>query len=122
MAQGTMHRIMKSCPIGIGWAAKLINVYLKTMVYVGRIGRPGLDQWIHSPIDNDLIKGIRTQYRNNSSILAKFESFSAIRGIEDYSQYRDLISGISEVCHINNWKLIEIEKLWLGTISKTNRK
>src|SRR5260221_14304007 len=37
--------------LGIGWAAKLLNVYLKTSVYVGGLGRAGLVTAIHPPID-----------------------------------------------------------------------
>jgi hypothetical protein len=37
-----------------GWATKIINVYLKTPVYVGGQGRPGLIQTIHPPIDGGL--------------------------------------------------------------------
>jgi hypothetical protein len=42
----------------IGWAVKLINVYLKTLVYLAREGRSGLIESIHPPIDNELWKGI----------------------------------------------------------------
>lgn len=40
----------------VGWAAKIINVYLKTSVYVGGMGRAGLATLIHPPIDGGLWK------------------------------------------------------------------
>ena len=41
----------------IGWAAKIINVYLKTYAYVGGGGRPNLPDVLHPPIDQGLWRG-----------------------------------------------------------------
>src|SRR5437762_2165146 len=41
-----------------GWGVKLINVYLKTAAYVGDLGRPGLREALHLPIDAGLANRI----------------------------------------------------------------
>ena len=38
----------------VGWGAKLINVFLKTTAYVGDLGREGLRDALHPPLDNRL--------------------------------------------------------------------
>ena len=42
----------------VGWAAKLVNVYLKTAAYVGDLGREGLREALHPPIDGGLWAGL----------------------------------------------------------------
>jgi hypothetical protein len=105
--------------IGIGWAAKLINVYLKAICYTGMIGRPGLITCLHPPIDNGLIEGIRDEFINDKTILEGFQSFKSIKEINDYQKYFDIIKEMRLVCMMRNWKLIEIEVLWKGTNFKT---
>jgi len=48
--------------LGVGWAAKLINVYLKTYAHVGGAGRPGLANCLHPPIDAGLWLGLRRRF------------------------------------------------------------
>ena len=38
----------------VGWGAKMINVFLKTAVYAGGLGREGLRDVLHPPLDNGL--------------------------------------------------------------------
>ena len=64
----------------VGWAAKLINIYLKTMVYLAGVGRPGLIECIHPPIDNGLWEGIRSQYGHRPDIITKTHLVNRIRG------------------------------------------
>src|SRR5438552_3866783 len=42
----------------VGWASKLINVYLKTAGYVGGLGRARLRESLHPPIDAGLWDGL----------------------------------------------------------------
>jgi hypothetical protein len=42
----------------VGWATKLLNVYLKTAAYIGGLGRPGLAPLVHPPIDAGLWGGL----------------------------------------------------------------
>jgi len=46
----------------VGWAAKIINVYLKTRVYLAGEGRKGLVSAIHPPIDNGLLTGLKKAF------------------------------------------------------------
>jgi len=43
--------IEKEPRLTVGWATKIINVYLKTRVYIGAQGRPYLKEMIHPLID-----------------------------------------------------------------------
>ena len=99
----------------IGWAAKLLNVYLKTCVYLAGQGRPGLVNCIHPPIDNGLREGIRDEYRNDSEIWEKVRRMSPISGITDYKTYASIIDGCRLIARRRGILLIEVEELWKGT-------
>ena len=43
----------------VGWGTKLINVFLKTAAYVGDLGRGGLRDVLHPPLDAGLQRGLR---------------------------------------------------------------
>lgn len=45
-----------------GWAAKLVNVYLKTRAYLPADGRPGLLDPLHPPIDGGSWQGIALRF------------------------------------------------------------
>lgn len=99
----------------IGWAAKLINVYLKTRVYIGGEGRPDLVQWIHPPIDNGLWSGIRHAYQKNSQIIERTHSVTRIKEIATYDTYNTIIEGCRLIAQLRGCYLIEVEELWQGT-------
>lgn len=95
----------------IGWAAKLVNVYLKTMVYLASIGRPGLPQHVHPPIDGALLDGIREKYKGNDAIMSKTHSVKKIKDIKTYVQYRVIMEGIELIAKQDSCSLLEVEKL-----------
>jgi hypothetical protein len=95
-----------------GWATKLINVYLKTLVYVGQIGRPGLVAHIHPPIDGGLWDGVARRYEPNSEIIQQTHFKRRIKHIADYNTYKTIIAGMKLIRTKENWKLIEVEQLW----------
>ncbi len=99
----------------IGWATKLINLYLKSMVYVGLFGRPNLIQFIHPPIDKGLWDGIAERFGNEDEIISKTHSKTKIKNIVEYDDYRLIIDGIELISNKENWLLIEVEQLWKGT-------
>jgi len=99
----------------VGWAAKLINVYLKTMVYLAGVGRPSLVQCIHPPIDNGLWKGIREKYRYRLDITSKTHVVNRIKDIDTYEKYRTIIDGCRLISKDRDCYLIEVEELWQGT-------
>jgi hypothetical protein len=99
----------------IGWATKLINVYLKTRVYLAGEGRQDLIKCIHPPIDNGLWSGIRNEYQNNSVIIEKTHIVSRIKDITTYDIYKKIIEGCRLIAQQRNCYLIEVEELWQGT-------
>lgn len=101
--------------LGIGWAAKLINVYLKTVVYVGQIGAAHLMKFIHPPIDGGLWDGIKSKYEKDPSILAKTHIVNKIKDIKTYDIYETILSGLELITQQESWNLIEVEQLWIGT-------
>jgi hypothetical protein len=99
----------------VGWAAKLINIYLKTMVYLAGVGRPSLVQCIHPPIDNGLWEGIRLNYRHRPDIISKTHVVNRIKDIDTYDKYRTIIHGCRLIAKDRSYYLIEVEELWQGT-------
>ena len=113
--------LARSPEMGIGWSTKLINMYLKTLVYVGQIGRPGLPECIHPPIDGGLWDGIKEKYQANAAIMEKTHSVSRIKEINNYQQYQTILEGIEVVAKDRNCSLLEVEQLWKGTEFKTKQ-
>lgn len=101
--------------VSLGWSSKLINVYLKTAAYVGDLGRPGLREAIHPPIDASLWKGIRIKFRGRDDILDKVCCVRRIKDITDYSTYRRIIDGCRDAAKSLGCSLIEVEQLWCGS-------
>ncbi|MCK6380303.1 MAG: hypothetical protein L6Q54_03510 [Leptospiraceae bacterium] len=103
--------------LSIGWSAKLINVFLKTAIYVGNLGRKNLIQLIHPPIDQGLWDGI-SEYLlpKNSEILKKNHIVTKIKDIQDYKTYKVIIDGFSELAKQENCLLFEVEQFWKGTL------
>ena len=99
----------------VGWAAKLINIYLKTMVYLAGMGRPSLVQCIHPPIDNGLWEGIRAEYRHRPDIISKTHVVNRIKDIDNYDKYKTIIHGCRLIAKHRGCYLIEVEELWQGT-------
>lgn len=75
--QETLALCSRNCNTPVGWSAKLINVYLKTAVYVGNLGRPNLQAVIHPPIDSGLWSGIVNRFGRRSDIVAMLVASSA---------------------------------------------
>jgi hypothetical protein len=99
--------------LSVGWGAKLINVYLKTRVYIARdFCSSNLIEFIHPPIDNMLVNNIRRMYGNRREIWQKISIFSSIAGISDYSSYRQIIDGCREIAKERQCLLIEVDELW----------
>ena len=101
----------------IGWSAKLINVYLKTAAYVGELGREGLRDVLHPPIDGGLRDGFEQHFGKDSDIFTKTFRVKTIKGITDYSIYREIIDGCEEAAKELGCLLIEVEQLWQATVT-----
>lgn len=107
--------ISKNKKLPVGWATKLINVYLKVRVYLAGEGRPGLVKWIHPPIDNGLWDGIKNKYENYTEIIDKTHIVSRIKDIKRYETYKRIIEGCKLIANKKGCLLIEVEELWEGT-------
>lgn len=97
----------------VGWATKLINVYLKTSVYLAGEGCPDLVECIHPPIDSGLWRGIKSAYKNNPEIINKTHIVSRIKDIIGYNtHYKTIIEGCRLIAQNRKCYLIEVEELW----------
>jgi hypothetical protein len=111
-----VHDLLSREPrLTVGWAAKIVNVYLKTRVYIGSQGRHHLSEMIHPPIDAGLWKGLRRRFKNQPEILAQTHCVGTIKDIMDYDCYRRIVNGCRAAAKELNCKLIEVEQLWAGT-------
>jgi hypothetical protein len=107
--------IRKKAPkLPVGWAAKLINVYLKTRVYLAGDGCPELVDRIHPPIDGFLWRGIKARFENIPGITDQTHVVSTIKGIRTYDTYRTIIGGCEQIASELGCRLIEVDQLWKG--------
>ncbi len=95
----------------VGWAAKLVNVYLKTAVYVGGLGRPGLLTVIHPPLDANMLMRLRTCF---PELFSGPDMISRIKDIVDYPTYGRVITKGRAAAKRLRCSLFEVEQLWEG--------
>ena len=98
----------------VGWGAKLINVFLKTTAYVGGLGREGLPDVPHPPLDAGLQRGLRQRFGKHAdhADIVQNVTFGAIKDITDYETYRTVISGCKAAAKELGCSLFEVEQLW----------
>ena len=105
----------------IGWAVKLLNVYLKTAAYVGELGRTGLREALHPPIDGGLWSGLKALSAKKpelvpGNVLAELlKRRGSIGSIKDYETYRLIINDCRRVAQAVGCSLLELEQFWLGS-------
>jgi hypothetical protein len=95
----------------VGWAAKLVNVYLKAAVYVGGLGRPGLVTVIHPPLDGNLLAGLS---KRSPDLFAGPHAVRRIRDIVDYPTYARITTKCRAAANTLRCSLFEVEQLWAG--------
>ncbi len=98
----------------VGWAAKMVNIYLKTAAYIGGLGRPGLVSLLHPPIDGGLWSGLQRHFADRPEILAKTHVVRQIKAIREYGTYETIIAGCRMAAMELGCLLIEVEQLWEG--------
>lgn len=96
----------------VGWAAKLVNVYLKTAAYVGGLGPKELIEFLHPPIDGGLWVGVEKVLADRPAIRARTHGVTRIKEIRTYTQYLDIVAGFRELAHAIGCRLIEVEQFW----------
>ncbi|QDU22675.1 hypothetical protein ETAA1_46590 [Urbifossiella limnaea] len=99
----------------------MLNVYLKTAAYVGDLGRPGLRDVLHPPIDGGLWSGLSElaaspKRKVSPEVLARLLQLNGpINGITDYPAYLQIITACRNVALGEGCSLIELEQFWLGS-------
>ncbi len=112
--EAVLRMIARERRLTVGWAAKILNVYLKTRAYIAREGRRDLIDMIHPPIDSGLWLGLSRQFAGQPDILAMTNCVSRIKGIVDYECYRRIIDGCLAAAVLLQCRLLEVEQLWTG--------
>ena len=107
--------VLREPRLTIGWATKIVNVYLKTRAYVGAQGRPHLNEMLHPPIDAGLWLGLARQFPNRPDILERTNCVRRIKDIVDYECYLRIIDGCRSAAEALGCELIEVDQLWAGT-------
>ena len=110
----TVEQLMTGSRLCVGWAAKVINVYLKTSVYVGGLGRAGLDAVIHPPIDGGLWAGLEAKFKLGSDVCSKTHTHTRITDITTYAAYETIIEGCRLAAKQEKCLLIEVDQWWQG--------
>lgn len=110
----TLRLCARERALSVGWAAKMLNVYLKTAGYIGGLGRPGLAQVLHPPIDTGLWSGLKRRFPERAELFAKTHVVTQIKAIRDYATYETIIAGCREAADDLGCLLIEVEQLWEG--------
>ena len=107
--------------ISVGWAAKMIAVYLKTTCYLAGFGRDGLDSVIHPPFDNILMMQIGEHLDSNNIVVScrdgsQISDFKWVSNIRikdtDDATYRCLVALCKIVASNLDCTLFEVEQLW----------
>ena len=93
----------------VGWAAKIVNVYLKTRVYLAGEGREGLVSVIHPPIDNGLQRGLTKRFANRPWRIKRIKEI-----ISYQDDYLPFIQDFRSLAKEDGCLLIELEAYWLG--------
>lgn len=93
----------------VGWAAKIVNVYLKTRVYLAGEGQKGLVAVIHPPIDGGLQQGLKKKFTNRPW---KIKRIKDIRSYQD--DYCPFIDDFRSLAKELGCLLIELECYWRG--------
>jgi hypothetical protein len=93
--------------ITVGWATKIINVYLKTRVYLAKEGREGLIGAIHPPIDTDLLRALKTEFPQHSWKIDR------IKAIQSYvGDYMPFVQECRFLANEQGCLPIELEYYW----------
>lgn len=97
--------------LNIGWAAKMLAIYLKTTCYLAGFGRDGLPAVIHPPIDNILIRNLTQAFGRLNDVPPSYRF--RIKDI-DGAMYASIIKECRRVAAAQNppCTLFEVESFW----------
>ena len=94
--------------LNVGWAAKMIAVYLKTACYLAGFGRDGLSRVIHPPLDNILIKNLRSQFHASPDVMSGLGRFTTIKEM-DFDDYAAIIEACELAADEYGYAIFEVE-------------
>lgn len=97
-----------------GWAAKMIAVYLKTTCYLAGFGRENLDNVIHPPIDNGLVRNLKSGFNRSPQLIQGLQAFGSIGGL-NVAAYYACIESCRLIADERTCKLVEVEQFWTPT-------
>ena len=98
--------------LNAGYAAKMINEYLKTRCYVAGFGRDGLADVIHPPIDDGLIAGLRKNLSARAELRDELASVPVMERMDGYGEYEILIRVCRRAARLTGSSLLESELFW----------
>ena len=98
--------------LNAGYAAKMINEYLKTRCYVAGFGRDGLADVIHPPIDDGLIAGLRKNLPARAELRDDLASVPDMERMDGYGEYENLIRVCRRAARMAGSSLLESELFW----------
>ena len=95
-----------------GQAAKIISIYLKTVIIITSSCEDSICNYIHPPIDNILLKAISKE--------VKVKQFNTIKWTQlNMAEYWDLVSNLKKSVKEFNWR---IEEFWKPEKEKNENK
>lgn len=97
--------------LSVGWAAKMVAIYLKTTCYLAGYGREGLDQVIHPPLDNRLMRNLKRAFRDNLEVAAGLRHFRSIGAMDD-DDYLAIIAACRLIAGELGCSLFEVEQFF----------
>ena len=103
-----------SANLNVGYAAKMINEYLKTRCYVAGCGRDGLADVIHPPIDDGLTAGLRNKLSARAELMDDLARVPSMERMDGYGDYETLIRVCERAARIAGCSLMESELFWDG--------
>ena len=97
--------------LNVGWAAKMLAIYLKTTCYLAGFGRDGLTAVIHPPIDNILIRNLTKAFGHLNGVPPAYRFH--IKDV-DGAMYANIIGECRRIAAAQNppCTLFEIERFW----------
>ena len=97
--------------LSVGWAANMIAIYLKTACYLAGYGREGLDQVIHPPLDNRLMRNLKPAFWGHPEIAGGLRHVRSIGAMDD-DDYLAIIAACRLIADELGCSLFEVEQFF----------
>ncbi len=101
-----LEMIVEMPNVSVGWAAKVLNFFLKTTVNVAGFGRPDLFKWIPG-VD----KGLWPDAYKDQDILEKTHYRQKVKDIVTYHD-QTIIDGLELIAQERGYLPVDVEEFW----------